>query len=216
MPGGKNTNKSGLKFEDEIKELFFNKEMENGDDYMIGDKKFKFYMKRALHKHLVKNDMYNFDDWNHCKEADFALLDENNDNLFLFEVKFQAYSGSCDNKIRGANSLRREYKEDLYPKLKNVHLYYLGNTGRETPDTSPYGFGIKKLKIPIKHNEDDGIPFFFAEKADNRYRRFKIKRKGKEVHWLPIPYQYKIDVDAIEKWMLSKLQSSTHLDSLSV
>ena len=39
MPGGKNTNKSGLKFEDEIKELFFNKEMENGDDYMIGDKK---------------------------------------------------------------------------------------------------------------------------------------------------------------------------------
>ena len=28
MPGGKNTNKSGLKFEDEIKELFFNKEMD--------------------------------------------------------------------------------------------------------------------------------------------------------------------------------------------
>lgn len=215
MPGGKNTNKSGLKFEDEIKELFFNKEMASGDDYTIGDKKFVFYSKKALHKHLVINDIYN-DDWDHHKEPDFALIDENNDNLFLFELKFQANNGSCDNKIRGANSLRREYKEDLYPKLKNVHLCYLGNTGRETPDTSPYGFGIKKLKIPIKHNEDDGIPFFFAEKADNRYRRFEIKREGKEIHWLPIPYQYKIDVDAIEKWMLSKLQSSTHLDSLSV
>lgn len=206
MPGGKNTNKSGLKFEDQIKKLFFNKEMENGEDYMIGDKKFKFYMKRALHKYLVKNDMYNFDDWDHHKEPDFALIDENKEKLFLFELKFQAHSGSCDEKIRGANSLRREYKEDLYPKLKNVHLCYLGNTGRETHDTSPYGFGIKKLKIPLRQNQENDIPFFFAEKADTRYRRFEIKRKGKEVHWLPIPYQYKIDVDAIEKWILSRLQ----------
>ena len=40
MPGGENTNKSGLPFEDQVKQLFFNKEMANGDDYMIGGKKF--------------------------------------------------------------------------------------------------------------------------------------------------------------------------------
>jgi hypothetical protein len=206
MPGGKNTNKSGLPFEDQIQKLFFNKEMKNGDDYTIGDKKFVFYSKKALHQHLVKHGMYNSDDWDHHKEPDFALIDENKETLFLFEVKHQVDIGSCDNKIRGAESLRREYKEDLYPKLKHVYMCYILNRGQETPGTFAYGFGIKKLKIPIKHNEEDDIPFFFAEKADNRYRLFKKKREGKEDLWIPYPYQYKIDVNAIEKWILSRLQ----------
>ena len=41
MPGGENTNKSGLPFEDQVKDLVFNQEMVNGDDYMICDKKFE-------------------------------------------------------------------------------------------------------------------------------------------------------------------------------
>ena len=152
MPGGANTNISGLPFEDQVKDLVFNQEMANGDDYMIGDKKFVFYSKKALHKHLVINDIYN-DDWDHHKEPDFALIDENKETLFLFEVKHQIDEGSCDNKIRGAESLRREYKEDLYPKIKHVYMCYILNRGQETPGTFAYGFGIKKLKIPIKHND---------------------------------------------------------------
>tara|TARA_Y100000389_G_C17260672_1_gene412852 strand:- start:45 stop:701 length:657 start_codon:yes stop_codon:yes gene_type:complete len=218
MPGGENTNKSGLPFEDQVKQLFFNKEMANGDDYTIGGKKFKFFMKRALHKHLVKHGMYNSDDWEHCKEPDFALIDEKKETLFIFEVKYQMRLGSCDEKIRGANSLRREYKEDLYPKVKHVYMCYIFNSGQEKPCRYIYGFGLKRLKIPIRQNQENDIPSFFAKKDDNdnRYRRKEIKLNDKEIYWLAVPLQYQIDVNAIENWILSKLQSSTHPDSLSV
>tara|TARA_B100000401_G_scaffold434803_1_gene375516 strand:- start:1424 stop:2074 length:651 start_codon:yes stop_codon:yes gene_type:complete len=216
MPGGSQTNVSGLSFEKQVIDLLFQKEMNSGDLYTMNGKKFIFYSKKALHKYLVKQDMYNSNDWDHHKEPDFSLLDESNETLFLFEVKHQIDEGSCDNKIRGAESLRREYKEYLYPKLKHVYMCYILNRGQETPGTFAYGFGIKKLKIPIKHNEDDGIPFFFAEKTDNRYKLFKKKRKGKDDLWIPYPLQYKIDTNAIENWMISKLPSSTHPDSLNV
>lgn len=204
MPGGQNTNASGLPFEKQIRKLFFERDMKNGDEYVIHGKKFNFYVKRSLHKRLIENGMYD-SNYDHCKEPDIALLDEKLETLFVFEIKHQAYNGSCDNKIRGGLSLLREYKE-LYPKLKNVHLAYIMNRGQESPGTYAYGFGVRKLRIPIRHNQEDGIPSFFADRADNRYRLIKIKRKSKDDLWLPIPYLYKIDVKSIEDWIGSKLQ----------
>ena len=178
--GGANTNASGKPFEECFRPT---------GTRVIGGKTFTYFTQDGFVKHMkeLKDPQ-----WEHKKKPDGALVSEDKKTIFIIECKHQIVTGSVDEKIRGGPCLLAEYKK-LYPTVDNFNLMFILNDW--------WFERQKKYEIPIKFNEEHGIPIFFA-KHDSKWKIHFQK-------WILYPFLYSVDEDAIFEWMTTRvLQSS--------
>ena len=176
--GGANTNASGKPFEECFRPT---------GTHIIGGKTFTYYTQDGFVRHMkeLKDPQ-----WKHIKKPDGALVSDDKKTVFIIECKHQIVPGSVDEKIRGGPCLLYEYKK-LYPTAE-FNLMFVVND---------WWFRKKKYEIPIRFNEEYGIPIFFAKHGS----KWKIHFRN----WTLYPAFYSVDENVIFEWMTRQvLQSS--------
>ena len=135
--GGKNTNETGLSYEqltnlideltivDTIKSTnkTFNKIKFNNSNTI-----FTQLNKAKLFHYMKINDNLDTDikQAHGCKQPDECYVDENNNNIFIIEKKFQQCSGSVCEKIQTYDFKVWQYSRQ-FPKYNIIYLYCLSN-----------------------------------------------------------------------------------------
>ncbi len=181
--GGANTNASGKPFEGCFRPI---------GTRVLGGQSFTYFTQDDFVEHMkeLKDPQ-----WDHKKKPDGALVSKDKNTVFIIECKHQIVAGSVDEKIRGGPCLLAEYKQ-LYPTVKNFHLMFVLND---------WWFKQKKYEIPIRFNEEYGIPIFFAKHGS----KWKIHFQNQGDKWTIYPVSYSVDEEAIFEWMTTQvLQSS--------
>ncbi len=136
--GGANTNKNGLHFEGRTDLL---KALNDHPDYNVeGNKVYKneklvahYYEKHTFYNDFLKNHNINYKDILSKKLLpDGALLVK--DTMFIIEKKYQAGSGSVDEKLQTCDFKRKQYFKLLKPINFKVEYYYVLNKWFDKPE----------------------------------------------------------------------------------
>lgn len=135
--GGSNTNLNGLAFEGrtDLREA-----IEKHPDYSIeenlvykNDEVVAYYFEKyGLYKKLLKPRGINYKEYLSKRLLpDGALLVE--DTLFIIEKKYQASSGSVDEKLQTCDFKRKQYQRLLEPLNIHVEYYFILNDWFDQP-----------------------------------------------------------------------------------
>ena len=137
--GGAKTNKNGLKFEGRtnLLEAIENHSVysiENGNEVMKNGKIVAYYYEKyKLYKDYLVPNSINYKDYISKRLLpDGALLI--NDTIYIIEKKFQAGSGSVDEKLQTCDFKKKQY-EKLFSSLNiKVEFYFVLNSWFDKPE----------------------------------------------------------------------------------
>ena len=137
--GGSKTNENGLKFEGRtnLLEAIENHSVysiENGNEVMKNGKIVAYYYEKyKLYKDYLVPNKINYKDYISKKLLpDGALLI--NDTIYIIEKKFQAGSGSVDEKLQTCDFKKKQY-EKLFSSLNiKVEFYFVLNNWFDKPE----------------------------------------------------------------------------------
>lgn len=166
--GGKNTNISGLAFENitclNFKLIDTDCEIKNKilsykinfiiDDLVINKELIYIYNKRLL-KYMNHNKLINntIKPANGCKQPDECYINMDDKILFIIEKKFQKGSGSVSEKLQTA-VFKREHYNKLYPEFKTVYIFVLCDFYKTNHDAELDYF--RENDIPVYWGEETG------------------------------------------------------------
>jgi|APGre2960657423_1045063.scaffolds.fasta_scaffold00496_16 hypothetical protein len=159
MPGGSETNASGLPFE---------KLTDNTQNLIAqGFEKKKYYLQKGSTVFLMqinlKKYFKEFFDIELFRHPDEAYLFQNGETytLKIIEKKNQNVSGSVDVKLGAANWFIREYEYILGNKFKVEYVFVLGPWL-----TEEYLSSHKKWQVARKLHKEEGTRIFFGGDPD--------------------------------------------------
>lgn len=154
--GGSNTNKNGLKFEDDTKldDKFqiYKDHSDKLEGIFNSSNKHWFQIKKNQFQLAMKS--YRDDSVNNghgCKQPDesYMSISEKEKRLFLIEKKYQECSGSVCEKIQTPDFKLWQYKR-LYPDFDIVYIYCLSDWFKEN------------CKAEIEYLQHKQIPYFWG------------------------------------------------------
>ena len=142
-PGGKNTNKNGLKFENET--TLSNNTINN----------FVKIKKNNLRKHMdkLKKKDNTIKEGHGCKEPDENYINQKDKKLIIIEKKFQKCSGSVCEKLQTCIFKKKNF-EKQYPDYKIILIYVLSNWFKEN------------CKPELEYLKENNFPFFFGNEKN--------------------------------------------------
>ncbi len=131
--GGANTNKSGLKFERRIDvktafEGLNGYEVKDNEVFFDGKKVAELYQKYDLYKKLLKRHNINWKEiFSKRLLPDEAIFVLQHNTLYVIEKKFQAGSGSVDEKLQTCDFKLKQYRKLLSKANIRVEYGYVLN-----------------------------------------------------------------------------------------
>jgi len=131
---------TGLKFESrvDLKEVIKKipgYTMTGTEVFFLGSKVAELYKKHALYKNLLKPQGIDYRTIISKKLLpDDAIYISNGKELFIVEIKFQAVSGSVDEKLQTCDFKNRQYRKLFDPLGISVKYVYVLNKWFEKPE----------------------------------------------------------------------------------
>jgi len=157
--GGAKTSASGLRFESRItlKNAFNSlRGYKISDDkiYFEGEKVAELYQKHKLYKNLLEPNNIDYSEIISKKlvpdDAIFIIKDK---TLYIIEIKFQAVTGSVDEKLQTCDFKNKQYQKLLAPLGISVKYVYILNDW----------FKKEQYKDVLEYVKSVGCYYFFYE-----------------------------------------------------
>jgi len=159
--GGSNTNKNGLSYENKthLSTEYSQYKLENGYKYikfLNNENEYITTTKNEFHKYMKKINERNLsiETVSGCKEPDEVYIDNIKKNIFIIEKKFQARTGSIDEKIQ-TGLFKKFHFLQLFPNYNTHYIYCLSDWYKK-----------KDYHSVLIYLQENNIPIFWGDEKN--------------------------------------------------